>query len=63
MKMADHGCVELSEGLTTCDHNGRSYTVTVMKTGKLIMQNTRQICSTPIPIEQYLQEQIKKEIG
>ena len=42
------------------DHNGRSYTNRVMNTGRLIMQITRHICSTPITTQQYLWEQTKR---
>ena len=42
-------------------HNGKCYVVTLTKTGRLIMQNTRHICNTPITTEQYLWEQIPNE--
>ena len=32
-----------------------------MKTGRLIMPNTRHICNAPITMEQYFWKQIKKE--
>ena len=45
------------------DHNGRFFIIRVTKTGRLIMQNTRHICSTPITTEQYLLEHIKNGTG
>ena len=37
-------------------HSGRSFIIRVAKMGRLIMWNTRHICSTSITTEQYLQE-------
>ena len=45
------------------NHRGWSYIIHVTKIGRLITQNMRHICSTPITMEQYLQEQIKKAFG
>ena len=45
------------------DHSRRSYRTRVTNTGRLLMWNTRHICSTPITREQYLWEQIKKGNG
>ena len=47
-----HGVIEEANNN---GHIGRSYIITVMKTGRVITQNTRHICNTPIPPEQYLQ--------
>ena len=45
------------------DHRGHSYNVLVMKTGRLITCNTKQICSTTISSERYMHEQMKKAAG
>ena len=43
------------------DHRRRSYIIRVTKIGRLITQNIRHICSTPVTTEKYLWGQIKKE--
>ena len=59
VKMVDHSVIEEANN---SDHNGRSYIVRVIKMGRLIMWNTRHICSIPITTEQYHWEQIKREL-
>ena len=55
-----HGVMEEANG---SDHNEQSFTIWVMKTGRCIMQNTKDIHRTPITTEQYFHEQIKKVAG
>ena len=45
------------------DHRGCSYTICVMKTGRLIMWNSKHVCSTSIMLEEYLHKQIKELSG
>ena len=42
------------------DHRECSYAIQVTKTGRLITQNSKHICSTSITAEEYLCDQIKK---
>ena len=42
---------EIIEKANNSGHSGRSYKIRVIKTGRLIMQNTRHICSTPVTTE------------
>ena len=42
------------EEANSTDHNGWSYIIRVMKTGRLIMCHTMHICRTPVTTEQYL---------
>ena len=53
----------IMEEMNDTDQPRWSYIIRVMKTGRLIMCNTRHICRTPTTIEQYLWEQIKKGTG
>ena len=45
------------------DNKEQLFMIWVTKTDRLITQNTKLICSTPITTEQYLDEQIKKAVG
>ena len=59
MKMGvwSHGVIKEANN---SNHGGISYIIGVMKMGRLIMWNTRQIHNTPITTKQYLRGQIKK---
>ena len=58
--MVDHGIIEEANNT---DHNGWSYIIRVIKTGRLITCDMRDICRMLITMEQYLWEQIKKRTG
>ena len=45
------------------DHRGDSYTIQVTKTSRLIMQNSKHICSSSIMSEEYLSNEVKKLSG
>ena len=45
------------------NYRGHSYTIWVMKTGRVIMWNSKHISCTIITSEEYLQEQVQKGIG
>ena len=40
------------------DHNGRSYKIRIMKTGRVVKRTARQANTTPILPEQYLRDHI-----
>ena len=52
-RMEDHGS----------DHRESTYTTWVTKTGRIITHNIKHICATPISVEQYLHDQIRKATG
>ena len=51
------------EEANSSNQKGWSSVIWVMRRGRLIAQNTKQIYSTPITTEQCLLEQIKKATG
>ena len=55
-----HWVIEETNG---SDHKGQLYIIWVTETGRLITWNMTYICSTPVTMEQYLCEQIKKAAG
>ena len=54
MKMVNQWIYEVIQEANKSDFNGRSYIVRVVKTGRLKIQNTRHIYSTPITTKKYI---------
>ena len=47
----------------SADHSKKSYKIRVIKTGRVMIVNTRQIQQTLTMTEQYLREQMVKALG
>ena len=45
------------------EHNGRSYSIHIIKTGKMVSRKTRHIMHTPIKAEKYFRNQLTKYSG